>query len=263
MKEKLKAFEKLLNIMDELREKCPWDKKQDFESLRKLTIEETYELADAVVRKDAEGIKKELGDILLHIVFYAKIGSETGDFDISDVINNINKKLIYRHPHIYGDIKVSSAMEVAENWENLKLKEGNKNRVLQGVPSSLPALIKAIRLQEKARGVGFDWEKPEQVWGKVDEEMKEFKTELFKSDNREKITAEFGDLLFSLINAARLYDIDPEIALEKTNNKFISRFNYLEEKTLLKGKSMHEMSLDEMETIWQEAKKFDDDKKKG
>lgn len=258
MDEKLKAFEKLLDIMDELREKCPWDQKQTFESLRKLTIEETYELADAIIRKENQDIKKELGDLLLHIVFYAKVGSETGDFDIKDVIDSINDKLVHRHPHIFGDIKVQSADEVASNWEKIKLKEGAKKRVLEGVPYALPALIKANRLQEKARGVGFDWEEKEQVWDKVDEELKEFKHELKISDNSKKIEAEFGDLLFSMINAARLYDIDPEIALERTNRKFISRFNYLEEKTLLQGKSLHNMTLNEMEEIWQEAKKFDD-----
>lgn len=257
MKEKLKAFERLLSIMDELREKCPWDKKQTFESLRKLTIEETFELADAIIDGNPENIKKELGDLLLHIVFYAKIGSETNNFDITDVINTICDKLIYRHPHIFGDVKVSSASEVADNWEKLKLKEGKSKRVLEGVPKSLPALVKANRIQEKVKGVGFDWEKKEQVWDKVDEELKELMVEIKQNKNKEKIEAEFGDLLFSIINAARLYEIEPENALEVTNKKFIKRFNYLEEKTILQGKSLHKMTLDEMEKIWQEAKNHD------
>ncbi|MBN2681099.1 MAG: nucleoside triphosphate pyrophosphohydrolase [Bacteroidales bacterium] len=257
MDERLKAFKRLLDIMDELREKCPWDKKQTYETLRKLTIEETYELADAIVKADDQEIKKELGDILLHIVFYAKIGSEKGEFDITDVINNICDKLIYRHPHIYSDTKVNSATEVLENWEKLKLKEPQRKKtVLEGVPMSLPALIKANRIQEKVRGVGFDWEEKEQVWDKVDEELREFREEV-KNASQEKMEAEFGDLLFSMINAARLYDIDPELALERTNRKFIKRFNYLEEHTIKKGKSLHDMSLDEMNEIWEKAKKFD------
>lgn len=258
MKDKeMNEFRQLLEIMDELREKCPWDKKQTYETLRKLTIEETYELADAIIRKDPDGIKKELGDLLLHIVFYAKIGAETGKFTIADVIHGINEKLKYRHPHIFGDVKVKSAQDVADNWEQLKLKEGKRKRVLGGVPDSLPALIKANRIQEKARGVGFDWDKKEQIWDKIDEELAELKKELKKKKNNEKIEAEFGDLFFSVINAARLYEVDPENALERTNRKFIKRFSYLEEKTLMEGKSLHDMSLDEMEAIWQEAKKLD------
>ncbi len=256
MKNKLKAFERLLNIMDDLRERCPWDKEQSFSSLRKLTIEETYELADAVIEENTEKIKKELGDLLLHIVFYAKIGSETNSFDIADVINTICDKLEYRHPHIYGDVKVDNAKQVADNWESLKLKETGNQRVLEGVPESLPALIKANRIQEKVKGVGFDWEEKEQVWEKVNEELNELKVEI-KKNNKEKIEEEFGDLLFSIINAARLYEIDPETALEKTNKKFIKRFNYLENETLQKGKSLHKMSLDEMEAIWQKAKNIE------
>jgi len=258
MEEKLKAFERLLVIMDELREKCPWDKKQTFESLRSNTIEETYELADAIIDKNISEIKKELGDLLLHIVFYAKIGSETNDFDISDVINSLCEKLIYRHPHIYGDVKVTDAQNVAENWEKLKLKEKDRNKsVLEGVPKSLPALVKANRIQEKVKGVGFDWEERNQVWNKVIEEFKELKTEIQNNSDQQRIESEFGDVFFSLINAARLYDIDPENALERTNKKFIKRFNYLEEKTIKKGIDLKEMTLDEMNAIWEEAKKFD------
>lgn len=258
MDKRLKAFERLLDIMDELREKCPWDQKQTYETLRKLTIEETYELAEAIVKGDPNEIKKELGDLILHIVFYSKIGSEKGEFDISDVINNICEKLIYRHPHIYSDVKVNSASEVMENWEKLKLKEPQRKKsVLEGVPTSLPALIKANRIQEKVRGVGFDWEVKEQVWDKVDEELHEFREEI-KNLSKEKMEAEFGDLMFSIINAARLYDIDPELALERTNRKFIKRFNYLEDHTLKKGISLHDMSLDEMNKIWEKAKKSDD-----
>ncbi|NPA38025.1 MAG: nucleoside triphosphate pyrophosphohydrolase [Chlorobi bacterium] len=251
----LESFNKLLDIMDELREKCPWDKKQTNDTLRTLTVEETYELADAIIRKDNALIKKELGDLLLHIVFYSKIGSETESFDIKDVIDSINEKLIYRHPHIFGDVTVKDAKEVEENWEQLKLKEKNGNKsVLEGVPDSLPALIKANRIQDKARGVGFDWEVREQVWDKVEEELNELKHEII-SGNQEKMEEEFGDLFFSLINAARLYGINPENALEKTNRKFINRFNYLEEKTIKQGKDLKKMSLEEMETIWNEAKK--------
>jgi len=251
-----KSFERLLEIMDELREKCPWDKKQTFETLRRLTIEETYELADAITKNDVNEIKKELGDILLHIVFYAKIGSEQKQFDIDDVINSICEKLIFRHPHIYGDVVVADDEEVKRNWEDLKLKEGNKS-VLNGVPISLPAMIKASRIQEKARGVGFDWEEREQVWDKVNEELNEVIYEANKTDNLKKTELEFGDLLFSVINAARLYNIDPELALERTNQKFIQRFNYLEQQTIKKGKSLHDMSLNEMNLIWEESKKFD------
>ena len=255
MKEKLKAFERLLIIMDELRELCPWDKKQTFETLRKLTIEETYELADAITSKDLAGIKEELGDLMLHMAFYGKLGEEEKSFDIADAINGVCDKLIHRHPHIYGDVKVSGAEEVLQNWEALKLKEKKKKTVLGGVPKSLPSMVKAIRLQEKARGVGFDWEEKSQVWDKVNEELNEVKAELPIENNQDNIEAEFGDLLFSIINAARLYDIDPENALARTNQKFISRFNYLEQETIAKGKSLHDMSLNEMEDIWNEAKK--------
>lgn len=257
MKEsKITEFERLLNIMDELREKCPWDKKQTLESLRKLTIEETYELGDAILQNDLQEIKKELGDLMLHIVFYSKIGEEKGAFDIGDVLENINEKLIYRHPHIFGDVDVDgSADKVAENWEALKLKEkGGNTRVLEGVPAAMPALVKANRIQEKVRGVGFDWEYKEQVWDKVKEEVEELSDEINRVDN-DKIEAEFGDLLFAVVNAARLYGVDPEAALERTNLKFIKRFNYLESKTMLKGKSLHDMTLAEMDAIWEEAKK--------
>lgn len=255
MNKNLQEFNRLLEIMDELREKCPWDKKQTLESLRKLTIEETYELGDAILKNDLQEIKKELGDIMLHIVFYAKIGEEKKAFDIADVLEGINEKLIYRHPHIFGDTNVEgSAQKVAENWEALKLKEkGGNRRVLEGVPAAMPALVKANRIQEKARGVGFDWEFKEQVWEKVKEEVQELSSEIEKTD-KDKMEAEFGDLLFAVVNAARLYGIDPEAALERTNLKFINRFNYLESKTLLKGKNLHDMSLSEMDEIWEEAK---------
>ena len=253
----LEEFSRLLDIMDELREKCPWDMKQTNESLRKLTIEETYELADAVFSGNDEGIKNELGDLMLHLVFYAKIGSEKGSFTIADVLEGINRKLIYRHPHVFGDVKVSGASEVEENWEQLKIKENNGYKaVLSGVPSSLPAIVKSNRIQEKVRGVGFDWENRDQIWDKVSEEISELKEEIENHDT-EKIESELGDVLFSIINAARLYDIDPEAALEKTNRKFIKRFNYLEEQTMKKGISLHDMSLDEMNVIWEEAKKED------
>jgi XTP/dITP diphosphohydrolase len=252
----LLAFRELLDIMDELRAKCPWDKEQTNESLRTLTIEETYELADAIIKKDNSLIKKELGDLLLHIVFYAKIGSEDQSFELIDVIEALNQKLIYRHPHIFGDVKVQDARQVEENWEQLKLKEKGGNRsVLEGVPESLPALVKANRIQDKARGVGFDWEEKEQVWVKVEEELNELKHELVTGTS-ELIEQEFGDLLFSLINAARLYGINPENALELTNRKFIRRFNYLESKTLKMGRDLKEMSLAEMDAIWNEAKKL-------
>jgi len=255
---KLKAFERLLTIMDELRAGCPWDKKQTIESLRTLTIEEVYELADSIIEGDLQEIKKELGDILLHIVFYSKIGSEKNSFDIADVINTLCDKLIFRHPHIYSDVKVADEREVADNWEALKLKEknGKKNTVLGGVPKSLPALIKAHRIQDKARGVGFDWEERSQVWDKVNEEMGELKREIDNNDVK-RTEEEFGDLFFSLINAARLYGINPENALEITNQKFIKRFNYLEKQTLDKGVSLHDMSLYDMEEIWQEAKQHE------
>jgi XTP/dITP diphosphohydrolase len=253
--EKLEQFQRLLEIMTELRAKCPWDKEQTFESLRTLTIEETYELADAIIRDDKKEIRKELGDILLHIVFYSEMGSETFEFDIYDVCKGLCEKLIYRHPHIFADAEANTSETVMQNWETLKLKEkgGNKS-VLSGVPDSLPALIKAHRMQDKARSVGFDWEKREQVWEKVQEEIDELKVEIGEMD-KDKMEAEFGDLLFSLINAARLYDVNPENALERTNRKFISRFNYLESKTITIGKDLKAMSLEEMEVIWAEAKK--------
>jgi XTP/dITP diphosphohydrolase len=250
--EKLKAFERLLNIMDELREKCPWDQKQTIQSLRHLTIEETYELSDAIINNDRKEIAKELGDVLLHIVFYAKIGSETQEFDITSVINNLCEKLINRHPHIYGDVKVANEQEVKENWEKLKLKEGNSS-VLGGVPKSLPALIKAMRIQEKARGVGFDWDNEQQVWEKVQEEIKEFEAEV-EANNEEKMEDEFGDVLFSLINFARFKGISPEDALEKTNRKFIKRFQYLENAAKDRGLVLSDMSLAEMDVFWNEAK---------
>jgi XTP/dITP diphosphohydrolase len=258
MQKELEAFAELLNIMDELREKCPWDRKQTLESLRKLTIEETYELGEAILKHDLEGIKKELGDLMLHIVFYAKIGTEKGAFNMADVLEGINKKLVYRHPHVFGDVDVQdSARRVEENWEHLKLKEkGGNKRVLEGVPVDMPALVKANRIQEKARGVGFDWEKKEQVWDKVQEEVRELDDEI-RQENKNNIESEFGDLLFSIVNAARLYGIDPESALERTNLKFIERFNYLESQTLLKGKSLKELSLDEMDQIWNEAKSLE------
>jgi XTP/dITP diphosphohydrolase len=255
MEAKLKAFERLLIIMDELREKCPWDKKQTFETLRHLTIEETYELADAILDNDLPNIKKELGDVLLHIVFYARIASETKEFDIADVINSLCEKLIHRHPHIYGDVLVTNEQEVKENWEKLKLKEGNKS-VLSGVPSSLPSLIKASRIQEKARAVGFDWEKPEQVWDKVQEEINELKYEIDTKASKEKIEGEFGDVLFSLINYARFVEINPEDALERTNKKFIKRFQYLETESAKAGKSLRDMTLAEMDAYWNKAKEL-------
>ncbi|MFO7924536.1 MAG: nucleoside triphosphate pyrophosphohydrolase [Bacteroidales bacterium] len=254
--ERLSAFNKLLDIMDELREKCPWDRTQTIETLRNLTLEEAYELADAITRKDPDDIKKELGDLLLHIVFYAKIGSEQNAFDIKDVIDSITEKLIFRHPHVFGDVRVADENEVKENWEHLKIKESKKT-VLSGVPASLPALIKANRIQDKVRGVGFDWEKKHQIWDKVMEELRELREEINRTD-RDKTESEFGDLFFSLVNAARLYGIDPESALEKTNQKFMRRFNYLESKTMAVGKSLKTMTLDEMNVIWEEAKGFDD-----
>ncbi len=256
--EKMDAFGRLLDIMDELREKCPWDKEQSFESLRNLTIEETYELADAILEKDMEGIRKELGDLLLHIVFYSKIGSETGHFDMSDVCDSLSKKLIFRHPHVFGDTKVTDSNNVIENWEDLKIKEGNKT-VLGGVPKSLPAMIKANRIQDKVRAVGFDWDERDQIWDKVYEEMEELR-EVIRDGTQERIEDEFGDVFFSVINAARLYKVDPETALERTNKKFIKRFNYLEEQTLHKGKSLRDMNLEEMNIIWEQAKAFDDKK---
>lgn len=257
IQDKLDAFEKILKIMDDVREKCPWDKEQTNESLRTMTIEETYELADAVLENDVNGIKKELGDLFLHIIFYSKIASENKQFDIADVINALAEKLIYRHPHVFGETKVSDQQDVKENWEELKLKEkGNGGRVLSGIPNSLPAVIKALRMQEKARGVGFDWEYKEQVWDKVREELNEFETEV-ENSNKEKMESEFGDLMFAMINAARLYDINPDNALEKTNQKFLKRFNYLEDNTIKKGLSLKDMSLTEMEAVWQKAKKYE------
>lgn len=252
--QQLKAFGRLLDIMDELRSKCPWDQKQTFQSLRHLTIEETYELGDAILNNDLQEIKKELGDILLHIVFYAKIGSETDAFDIADVAESISEKLIYRHPHIYGDVKVENEEDVKQNWERLKLKEG-KESVLEGVPKSLPAMVKANRIQDKVAGVGFDWEEPQQVWEKVQEELAELNAEIEKG-NTENIEAEFGDVLFSLINYARFIKVNPENALERTNKKFINRFQHLETAAKKMDKSLHDMSLKEMDVFWDEAKKI-------
>ncbi|HET8885336.1 MAG TPA: nucleoside triphosphate pyrophosphohydrolase [Salinimicrobium sp.] len=253
-KDQLMAFDKLLTIMDELREQCPWDKKQTMLSLRHLTIEEVYELGDAILDGDQDEIKKELGDILLHIVFYSRIGSETNDFDIADVANSICEKLINRHPHIYGDVKVENEEDVKRNWEKLKLKEGKKS-VLEGVPNSLPALVKASRIQEKVAGVGFDWEEPQQVFEKVKEELDELQQEINIS-NKDAIEAEFGDVLFSMVNYARFLDINPENALERTNKKFIQRFKYLEAKAKEHKKDLKDMSLEEMDIFWEEAKKF-------
>jgi XTP/dITP diphosphohydrolase len=257
MERSLKEFERLLGIIDELRARCPWDMKQTNESLRKLTIEETYELAEAIASGNDEGIRNELGDLMLHIVFYSKIGSEKGKFTVGDVLESINNKLVYRHPHVFGDVSVADSSEVEENWEQLKIREHKGYKpVLSGVPASLPAIIKANRIQEKVRGVGFDWEKREQIWDKVLEEINELKAEVDKR-NQDEIESEMGDLLFSLINASRLYGIDPEAALEKTNRKFIRRFNYLEDATIRQGLSLHDMSLDEMNVIWEEAKLTD------
>jgi XTP/dITP diphosphohydrolase len=253
----LEEFNRLLDIIDELRVKCPWDMKQTNESLRKLTIEETYELSEAVFSGSDDGIKNELGDLMLHIVFYAKIGSEKGVFTIADVLEGINTKLVYRHPHVFGDVKVSGASEVEENWEQLKIKETTGYKpVLSGVPASLPAIVKANRIQEKVRGVGFDWENRDQIWDKVSEEINELKEEIEHHDT-DSIESELGDVIFSIINAARLYGIDPEAALEKTNRKFIKRFNYLENETIKKGISLRDMTLDEMNVIWEKAKEED------
>jgi XTP/dITP diphosphohydrolase len=252
--DQLKAFDRLLTIMDDLRERCPWDKKQTMESLRHLTIEETYELGDAILDNDLSEIKKELGDVLLHIVFYSKIGSETNDFDIADVCHSICDKLVDRHPHIYGDVKVNNEDDVKRNWENLKLKEGKKS-VLEGVPNSLPALVKANRIQDKVAGVGFDWEESNQVWEKVEEELNEFKTEV-ASGNQEAMETEFGDVLFSMVNYARFLNINPENALERTNKKFSKRFQYLESKAKSLNKSLKDMTLAEMDVFWEEAKRL-------
>ena len=253
-KDQLNAFNRLLDIMDDLREKCPWDQKQTFESLRHLTIEETYELADAILENDLPEIKKELGDVLLHIIFYAKIASEKKAFDIGDVATAISEKLIHRHPHIYGNIKVNNEEDVKRNWEQLKLKEGKKS-VLEGVPQSLPAVIKASRIQEKVAGIGFDWEQPEQVWDKVQEELSELNEEI-KAGNNENIEKEFGDVLFSMINYARFINVNPENALEKTNKKFINRFQYLERESKKEGKNLTDMSLAEMDIYWEKSKEF-------
>lgn len=256
-KEKMEAFGQLLDVLDTLREKCPWDKKQTNESLRPNTIEEVYELCDALIKKEAKDICKELGDVLLHVCFYAKIGSETGDFDMADVCNQLCEKLIYRHPHIYGDTVAETAGQVSDNWEQLKQKEKDGNKtVLSGVPDALPSLIKAYRIQDKARHVGFDWEEREQVWDKVKEEIEEFQVEVERAD-ADKAEAEFGDVLFSLINAARLYHINPDNALERTNRKFIRRFTYLEEQTIKQGKNLKEMTLAEMDEFWNAAKRLE------
>ncbi len=251
--EKTELFGQLLDIMDELREKCPWDRIQTFETLRPLTIEETYELSDAILSADMLNIKKELGDLLLHIVFYARLGEEKGDFSIASVIASLNEKLKFRHPHVFGEVNVADDGEVKKNWEHLKIKEGNRS-VLGGVPASLPSMIKAGRIQEKVRAVGFDWEDREQVWEKVDEELKELKKEV-KEGNKDKIEEEFGDLFFSVVNAARLYGIDPDTALERTNLKFIKRFQHIEKKARETGRSLKEMTLAEMDALWEEAKK--------
>lgn len=259
MQNKLKSFERLLIIMDELREKCPWDKKQTMQSLRNLTIEETYELADAILDDDLKGVKEELGDVLLHIVFYAKIGSEQGAFDISDVIETLCDKLVHRHPHIYGDVEAATEEQVKQNWEQLKLKEG-KTSVLEGVPRSLPALIKAYRLQDKSKQVGFEWENTQQVWDKVEEEMNELKEATLEGNGSPTeaqqlaIEEEFGDLMFSLVNYSRFIDVDPEQALERTNKKFMHRFQYIEKQATEQGKNLNDMSLEEMDKLWNEAK---------
>lgn len=253
--ERKEAFSRLLDIMDKLREECPWDKKQTMDSLRTLTIEETYELSDAICEGNMPEIKKELGDILLHIVFYAKIASEKEAFTIKEVIDSLCEKLIYRHPHIFSDVVVSGSDEVERNWEQLKLKEkGRKKRVMEGVPLSMPSLIKAMRMQDKARGVGFDWDEKEQVWDKVEEEISELRDE-FASGDMDKMENEFGDVMFSLVNAARLYGINPDDALERTNRKFLKRFSFLEERVIEQGRNIKDLSLGEMDEIWEEAKR--------
>lgn len=255
--EKLAAFGRLLDVMDDLREKCPWDRKQTYESLRPNTIEETFELCDALLKHDEKNICKELGDVLLHVVFYAKIGSESESFDIADVCNKLCDKLIFRHPHVYGDAVAKTAGDVVENWEKIKQREKDGNKtVLSGVPDALPSLIKAYRIQDKARNVGFDWDKKEDVWQKVHEELGELEAELARED-KERSTDELGDFLFSVINAARLYHLNPDNALERTNRKFISRFNYIEEHSIKAGKPLTEMSLQEMDALWNEAKRFE------
>ncbi len=259
-KQKLEAFDRLLTIMDELRLNCPWDKKQTIESIRHLTIEETYELSDAILSNDLDEVKKEIGDLMLHMVFYAKIASESDAFDIADALNSISDKLVHRHPHVYGDVDASDEEAVKANWEKIKLKEKGNKSVLGGVPKTLPALVKAMRIQDKARGVGFDWEKKEQVWEKVEEEMNEFKAEFDltngKQTDQEKVKGEFGDLLFSLVNYSRFIDLDPEEALERTNLKFIKRFQYLETESAKDGKNIADMSLAEMDEYWERAKKL-------
>jgi len=256
--EKLEAFGRLLDIMDTLRAECPWDKKQTLESLRHLTIEETYELADAIEENNLQEIKKELGDLMLHMVFYSKIGSEKGAFDVADVLNSVCDKLIHRHPHIYGDAEAATEEEVKANWEAIKLKEKGTQSVLQGVPRGLPALVKAIRIGDKARGAGFDWDKPQDVWGKIKEELGEFESAQ-KSGNQEEMESELGDVFFSIVNFARLSNLDPELALERTNKKFIYRFTYMEKKAREQGKSLNEMTLLEMELLWNEAKAKSED----
>jgi len=253
--EKLQAFSRLLDIMDELREKCPWDKKQTLESLRHLTIEETFELADAIIKNDFKELEKELGDVLLHIVFYARITSELGKYDISHIIHTLCEKLIVRHPHIYGNVQADTEEQVKENWEQIKLKEGNKS-VLSGVSKGAPSLVKAYRMQEKAAQVGFDWETGEQVWAKVQEELQEFREELVRTENKEKTEQEFGDLLFSLVNLARKSGLNPDDALEYTNQKFIKRFTFIEERAKSLNKNLKDMRLEEMDAIWNEAKKM-------
>lgn len=252
--EKLEAMGRFLDILDELRVKCPWDRKQTNESLRPNTIEEVYELCDALIQDDKKEICKELGDVLLHVAFYAKIGEETGAFDMADVCNRLSDKLVFRHPHVFGDTKAETAGQVSQNWEQIKLKEKDGNKtILSGVPSALPSLIKAYRVQEKAANVGFDWAEREQVWDKVKEEIGEFQAEVENMD-KEKAEAEFGDVLFSLVNAARLYRINPDNALERTNQKFIRRFGYVEEHSIRQGRQLKEMSLTEMDSLWNEAK---------
>jgi XTP/dITP diphosphohydrolase len=257
MEKKVAAFQKLLDIMDELREKCPWDRKQTIASLRYLTIEETYELSESILQNDMESLKKELGDLMLHLVFYSKIASENNSFDIGDVIESITEKLIHRHPHIFGNVVVKDAKEVHDNWERIKLKEKGNRSVLSGVPAGLPAMVKAYRIQEKASGVGFDWEKPEQVWEKVLEELNELKEMVETEAAHHRKEEELGDLIFAVVNYARFIDVNPEDALERTNRKFIRRFKYLEDRARELGRSLHEMTLDEMDVFWNEAKKND------
>jgi XTP/dITP diphosphohydrolase len=257
MDEKTAAFGRLLEIMDELREKCPWDQKQTLETLRYLTIEETYELSDAILEKDMEGIRKELGDLMLHLVFYSKIASESNDFDIKDVLEGIIRKLIHRHPHIFGDVKVRDAREVRDNWEKIKLQEKGNESVLAGVPGSLPAMVKAYRIQEKASGVGFDWDNPDDVWDKVLEELQELKEAVHEGKPKSDQEHELGDLLFAIVNYGRFIDVNPEDALERTNRRFIKRFQYIEEKAKIGNKPLGEMTLDEMEIFWNEAKKLE------